>query len=76
MFTITLLFAALYASESSGLKLVYFNIRGRAEAIRMILEDQGVPYTNDIVTRCAIGKNPIFVCKMIQVFQNYKTVAP
>jgi len=51
MFTITLLFAVLYASEISGMKLVYFNIRGRAEAIRVILEDQGLPYTNDIMDR-------------------------
>lgn len=31
----------------SGYKLIYFNVRGRGEAIRLLLEDNGLDYTEE-----------------------------
>jgi len=38
-------------SASITVKFTYFNVRGRGEAIRLALEDNGIPYENDIVEK-------------------------
>lgn len=47
-----LLFITLAFSADAALtKLTYFNVRGRGEAIRLALEDNKIPYENDIVEK-------------------------
>jgi len=43
-------FISAFAAEAP-IKLTYFNVRGRGEAIRLAFEDNGIDYDNDIVDK-------------------------
>jgi len=50
-YVLILVYIAFKAYAEDAMELAYFNIRGRAEAIRLTLQDQGVSYENDLVDR-------------------------
>jgi len=47
---IIVFFFSVFAALST-VRLTYFNVRGRGEAIRLALEDNRIPYVNDIVEK-------------------------